>query len=67
MAKLLLVDDNALLLELMETVLSIDGQHYRSPDIVKLPRGQGDFKLTIKKPGYQPQEVLSVEGPASGQ
>ena len=41
--------------------LLINGRQYQSPDIVKLPRGQGDFKLTVEKPSYQRQEILLIE------
>lgn len=41
--------------------LFIAGRVYYSPDIVKVPRGQGDFTMTVEKPGYQSERVILQE------
>ena len=41
--------------------LFVAGRAYQSPDIVKVPRGQGDFELIIEKPGYQRAKVVLKE------
>ena len=45
--------------------LIVAGRTYYSPDVVKVPRGHGDFILTIAKKGYRPERILlkeSVDG-----
>jgi len=46
-------------------VAMVNGVKYATPAIVKVPRGQGDFKLYLLKEGYQPiylelKESLSI-------
>ncbi|MCZ6800722.1 MAG: OmpA family protein [Nitrospirae bacterium] len=41
--------------------LFVAGRAYRSPDVVKVPRGQGDFDLIIEKPGFKPGKVVLKE------
>ena len=41
--------------------LFVAGRAYQSPDIIKVPRGQGDFDLFIEKPGYQQVKVVLKE------
>ena len=41
--------------------LFVAGRAYYSPDVVKVPRGQGDFILTIEKSGYHSERVLLRE------
>ncbi len=38
--------------------LIVAGRTYYSPDVVKVPRGVGDFILTIEKNGYRPERIL---------
>jgi len=45
--------------------LIVAGRTYYSPDVVKLPRGVGDFIMTVEKTGYRPERILlkrSVDG-----
>jgi len=39
----------------------VAGRTYYSPDVVKVPRGHGDFILTIEKNGFRPERVLIKE------
>lgn len=41
--------------------LVVAGRSYYSPDVVKVPRGHGDFILTIEKNGFRPERVLLKE------
>ena len=41
--------------------LFVAGRSYSSPDIIKVPRGQGDFILTIENPGYQVERLILKE------
>jgi len=38
--------------------LIVAGRTYYSPDVVKVPRGHGDFILTIEKNGYRTERVV---------
>jgi len=41
--------------------LVVAGRAYYSPDVVKVPRGQGDFIMTIEKAGYRSERVILRE------
>lgn len=41
--------------------LIVAGRTYYSPDVVKIPRGAGDYILTIEKAGYRPERILLKE------
>ncbi len=41
--------------------LIVAGRTYYSPDVVKIPRGAGDYMLTIEKAGYRPERILLKE------
>ena len=41
--------------------LFVAGRAYHSPDVIKVPRGQGDFILTIEKPGYRAERIILRE------
>jgi hypothetical protein len=41
--------------------LIVAGRTYFSPDVVKVPRGHGDFILTIEKDGFRPERVVFKE------
>lgn len=43
--------------------LVIAGHVYQSPAIVWVPRGQGDFKISIYKKGYKPGYVMLRQSP----
>ena len=39
----------------------INGATYTSPTTVMVPRGKGDFKLHIKKEGYEPVDIMLTQ------
>src|SRR5574338_413290 len=36
----------------------VAGREYRTPTTVDVPRGKGDYKLTVEKAGYKPYYVM---------
>ena len=41
--------------------LFVAGRAYYSPDVVKVPRGQGDFIMTVEKHGFRSERVILKE------
>lgn len=41
--------------------LFVAGRTYYSPDVVKVPRGHGDFILTIEKSGFRAERIILRE------
>ncbi len=44
-----------------EAKISVAGQELRSPATAQIPRGKGDFKMTIEKEGYKTGYVLLTQ------
>ena len=43
--------------------LALAGYTYTSPTVIWVPRGLGDFKLSISKEGYEPTHVFLRQSP----